>query len=95
MISEEIKLIKQQNHLEKTYKLDLMGKSLFQTIGELLRNNLIKESEDMRKEFKISDSEKRSVGITNPNCCKTYSFDIIYKLVVLKSKIPCRRFSLG
>jgi hypothetical protein len=63
MISDEIKLIKQQNHLEKTYKLDLIGKSLFQTIGELLKNNLIKESEDMRKEFKVSDSEKRLLNM--------------------------------
>jgi hypothetical protein len=59
LITDEIKLIKKQNELDKSYRLQLTGKSMYDTIGDLIKKGLFKEAEELRKDFKISDSDKR------------------------------------
>ena len=55
LISEEIKLLKKQADYEKAYRLQLKGKSMYDTLGELIKASFNKEAEELRKEFKISD----------------------------------------
>ena len=59
LISDEIKLLKKQADYEKAYRLQLKGKSMYDTLGELIKASFNKEAEELRKEFKISDSDKR------------------------------------
>lgn len=58
LISDEIKLLKKQADYEKAYRLQLKGKSMYDTLGELIKASFNKEAEELRKEFKISDSDK-------------------------------------
>jgi hypothetical protein len=57
-LSDELKLMKIQINLDKNYKLTLTGKSLYETIGHLIKLNLLDEAEKIRKEFKISDTSE-------------------------------------
>ena len=54
-MSDELKLMKIQINLDKNYKLTLTGKSLYETIGHLIKLNLLDEAEKIRKEFKIGN----------------------------------------
>ena len=58
MIVDEIKLLKMQGTIDKNFRLQLTGKSLYETIGELIRTNIQEEAEKLRKEFKISDTSE-------------------------------------
>ncbi len=60
-MSDELKLIKIQMNLDKNYKLSLTGKSLYETVGHLIKLNLLDEAEKIRKEFKISDTSETLV----------------------------------
>jgi hypothetical protein len=60
-LSDELKLIKIQMNLDKNYKLSLTGKSLYETVGHLIKLNLLDEAEKIRKEFKISDTSETLV----------------------------------
>jgi hypothetical protein len=42
--------------IEKNFRIQITGKSLYETIADLIRLNILEEAEKMRKEFKISDS---------------------------------------
>jgi hypothetical protein len=44
--------------LDKNYRLQLTGKSLYETIGDLIRMGIIEEAEKTRKEFKLSDTSE-------------------------------------
>ena len=58
LITDEIELIKIQVKLEKTFRMPLIGKSLYETIGELIKRGVPDQAEKMRKDFKISDSSE-------------------------------------
>lgn len=49
--------------LEKNFRAQLVGKTLYETLGELIRMNFLDESEKLRKEFKISDATERLIFI--------------------------------
>jgi hypothetical protein len=59
LLSDEIKLIKAHVKIDKDYRVPLYEKSVYETIGELIRRNLLDEAERQRKEFKISDTSER------------------------------------
>lgn len=58
LITDEIKLIKIHAQVEKNYRVALYNKSVYETIGELIRKGLLDEAEKTRKEFKISDTSE-------------------------------------
>ncbi len=58
LLSDELKLLKIQMSLDKNYKLSLTGKSLYETMGQLIRLNILEEAEKIRKEFKVSDTSE-------------------------------------
>lgn len=58
LIADEIKLIKIQLQLEKSFRVQLCGKTLLETLSDLIKQNWIDEAEKLRKEFKISDSSE-------------------------------------
>lgn len=45
-------------NLDRNYRKNFDGKSLYETLSELIRLKLLDESEKIRKEFKISDSSE-------------------------------------
>lgn len=47
-----------QGTIDKNFRLQLTGKSLYETIAELIRINIQEEAEKLRKEFKISDTSE-------------------------------------
>jgi len=57
-LSEEIRLVKIQMIIDKNYKLQMNGKSLYETIGDLFKLNILEEAEKLRKEFKIPDTSE-------------------------------------
>ena len=61
LLSDELKLLKIQIGLDKNYKLSLTGKSLYETIGHLIKLNILEEAEKIRKEFKIPDTSETLV----------------------------------
>jgi len=44
--------------IDKNFRIQLTGKSLYETVGELIKLNLSDEAEKLRKEFKISDTSE-------------------------------------
>ncbi len=48
----------------------MCGKTLYETLGDLLRLNLLDEAEKTRKEFKISDSTERFPPVSRPDSDK-------------------------
>lgn len=58
MLSDEIRLVKIQMTIDKNYKLQLNGKSLYETIGDLIKLSILEEADKIRKEFKIPDSSE-------------------------------------
>ena len=51
--------MKIQIQIEKNFRAPVVGKTLYETLGELVRMNLLDEAEKLRKEFKISDATER------------------------------------
>jgi len=47
--------------IDKNFRIQLTGKSLYETLGELIKLNLGEEAEKIRKEFKLSDTSEMSV----------------------------------
>jgi len=45
--------------IEKNFRIQMCGKTLYESIGDLFQKNLLEEAEKMRKEFKISDANER------------------------------------
>jgi hypothetical protein len=58
LITDEIKLIKYHMTIDKKYRFALYDMSLYETLGELVRRNLLDEAEKIRKDFKIADSSE-------------------------------------
>ena len=63
--------------LEKNFRAQLVGKTLYETLGELIRMNFLDESEKLRKEFKISDATER-LYFYRINVYKIVEFRLIF-----------------
>lgn len=66
-------------NLEKTYRKSFDGKSLYETIGDLIRFGLLDEAEKLRKEFKIADSSEGWWHLKARNLCKGNLWDELEK----------------
>lgn len=72
---------------EKNYRLQLNGKSLFETLAELFRANLLDEAEKLRKEFKISDTTESWWHLKAKNLAKGNLWDELEKFSKSKKSL--------
>lgn len=78
-MNDEIKLIRIQTNLERNYGKKFDGKSLYETLGELIRLKQLDEAEKLRKEFKISDSSESWWHLKVKNLAKASCWDELEK----------------
>lgn len=79
LLSEEIRLVKIQMIIDKNFKLQLNGKSLYETLGDLIKLNILEEAEKLRKEFKISDTSEIWWHLKAKNLAKGHLWEELEK----------------
>ena len=86
-MSDENKLLKIQDGINKNFKLNLVGKTLYETIGELIKLNILEEAEKIRKEFKISDTSETWWHLKAKNLAKGHLWDELEKFSKSKKSV--------
>jgi hypothetical protein len=86
LLTDELKLVKMQINIDKNYKIQLNGKSLYETIGDLIKCNILDEADKLRKEFKIADSSELWWHLKAKNLAKGHLWEELEKFSKSKTK---------
>ena len=73
--------------IDNKYRFPLYDKSIYETIGELIKRNLLNEAEQLRKEFKISDTSEQWWHLKARNLAKGHLWDELEKFSKSKKSI--------
>ncbi len=87
LLNDEINLLKTQDKINKNFKINLIGKTVYETIGELIKLNILEEAEKMRKEFKISDTSETWWHLKAKNLAKGHLWDELEKFSKSKKSV--------
>jgi vacuolar protein sorting-associated protein 16 len=79
--------LKTQDRINKNFKINLIGKTVYETIGELIKLNILEEAEKMRKEFKISDTSETWWHLKAKNLAKGHLWDELEKFSKSKKSV--------